>query len=74
MSPENRPTLYNYQPLERLLIEFYDPKELGNQLDEIMSELVEYAGHEMSYNQNLVQRHYLLRLLRNIFWDLKKNG
>jgi hypothetical protein len=74
MSPENRSTLYNYQPLDRLLIELYDPRELGNELDEIMSELVNHAGHEMNYNQSLVQRHYLLRMLRNIFWELKKNG
>jgi hypothetical protein len=67
MTPENKP-LYNYQSLDRLLIEVYDPKELGNELDEIMSELVYLSDGEERHTYH----HLILRTLRDIFWKLEK--
>ena len=67
-------TLYNYKALDTMLTDLYDPKEVGNDLDEFMNDLVNCTGREMHYSQSLVKRHYLLRMLRNIFWELKKNG
>lgn len=64
---------YNYQSLDNLLVNDYDPKELGNELDQIMSDLIDYTGREAHYSQSLVQRHHLLKMLRDIFWELKKN-
>lgn len=72
MIPEK--THYNYHSLDRVLVELYDPKELGNELDDIMSDLVDFTGREVHYSYSLVQRHHLLRELRNIFWELKKNS
>jgi len=68
MSQENHPTLYNYHLLDRLLIEVYDPKELGNELDEIMNELVHLSNGE----ERLTYHHLVLRTLRDIFWKLEK--
>lgn len=65
-------THYNYFPLDRILVELYDPRELGNELDDIMSDLVDFTGREAHYSHSLVQRHHLLRTLRDIFWELKK--
>lgn len=43
MAAENEPYHYDYQALDKFLHQDYDPKELGNQLDEIMSDLVYLA-------------------------------
>ncbi|CAN5501067.1 hypothetical protein BH10BAC4_BH10BAC4_17150 [soil metagenome] len=69
MPPETEPYHYNYQALDRLLTHDYDPKELGNQLDEIMSDLVLYAGKEETYHERLAERH---NILRDILWKLPK--
>jgi hypothetical protein len=73
MAPENQFHRYNYQGLDRLLASDYDPKEIGNQLDEIMSDLVSYAAKDDTYSQTLSERHNILRELRNIFWKLNTN-
>jgi len=64
-------TTHNYEPLDELLNGVYKPEELGNQLDEIMSDLVSYAGKDETYSQVLPQRHFILKELRDIFWKLK---
>lgn len=68
MAPENEPYRYNYQALDKLLSENCDPKELGNQLDEIMSDLVYLARDEDDFGRSLTYHHYTLRQLRDIFW------
>jgi hypothetical protein len=68
MAAENEPYRYNYQALDKLLSENYDPKELGNQLDEIMSDLVYLARDEDDFGRSLTYHHYTLRQLRDIFW------
>jgi hypothetical protein len=64
---------FDYSRLDRFLSKDYDPSELGRQLDETMSDLVNYAGKEDSYCQTLPARHYILRELRDIFLTLKKS-
>lgn len=78
MAAKNEPYRYNYQALDKLLAENYDPKELGNQLDEIlpllklrqasMSDLVYLARDEDDFGRSLTYHHYTLRQLRDIFW------
>jgi hypothetical protein len=67
-------THYNYQRLDNFLSKDTDPKEIGNQLDEIMGDLVNYAGKEEIYSGLLPNRHTILRELRDIFWKLEKNS
>jgi len=74
MATENAPYHYNYQALDRLLKHDYDPKEIGNQLDEIMGDLVRYASKEENYSELLPNRHTILRELRDIFWKLEKSA
>jgi len=62
---------HNYQALEALLTDLYDAQEIGNNLDEIMSDLVSYAGKDETYSQVLPERHMMLKELRDIFWKLK---
>jgi len=64
---------HNYQALDALLTDLYDAQEIGNQLDEIMSDLVSHAGKEETYSQVLPMRHSILRELRDIFWKLKQS-
>jgi hypothetical protein len=72
MTPE-KPYHYNYQRLDNFLSKDTDPEEIGNELDEIMGDLVIYAGKEESYSTLLPNRHTILRELRDIFWSLKKS-
>lgn len=71
MKAKNEP-YYNYQHLDDFLKKDYDPQEIGQQLDETMSDLVNYASKEETYSQVLSQRHHVLRELRNIFWNMNK--
>jgi len=64
---------YNYERLDNHLTKDTDPQEVGNQLDEIMGDLVNYAGKEEIYSTLLPNRHTILRELRDIFWNLKKS-
>ena len=63
---------HNYQALDTLLTNIYDAQEIGNHLDEIMSDLVSYAGKEETYSQVLPERYNVLKELRDIFWKLKQ--
>lgn len=67
MTPE-KPYHYNYQALDKLLKEDYDAKEIGNQIDDIMSELVSHASKDDDYRERQEDHHYLLKRLRDIFW------
>jgi hypothetical protein len=69
---ENTPYRYNYQRLDSHLTKDIYPKEVGDQLDEIMGDLVSYAGKEEVYSTLLPERHNILRELRDIFWKLGK--
>jgi succinate dehydrogenase/fumarate reductase flavoprotein subunit len=73
MATENQPYHYNYQRLDNFLNKDTDPKEIGNELDEIMGDLVNYSGKEEGYRELLPNRHTILRELRDIFWSLKKS-
>lgn len=64
-------THYNYQILDKLLTDDSDPVELGNQLDEIMEALATHATHDGGYHIKLEEHYYILRTLREIFWNLK---
>ena len=70
-TPKTKPR-YNYKALNSLLTEGIDPQSLGNQMDEIMNDLC-YAGRDDDYpGDQLECKYYLLRRLRNIFWELGK--
>ena len=73
MAAEHEPYHYNYQRLDNFLSKDTDPQEIGNELDEIMGDLVNYTGKEESYSELLPNRHNTLRELRDIFWNLKKS-
>lgn len=62
------PYHYDYSRLDQFLKHEYDPKELGNQLDEIMSDLVHLSKEEDDFGRTLSDHHYTLRKLRDIFW------
>jgi len=68
MTAENEPYHYNYQALDKFLFSDYDPKELGNRLDQLMADLVHLARHEEDFGNCLSDHHYTLRRLRDIFW------
>lgn len=68
MTPENPPYTFNYQALDKLLTEDYDPKELGNKFDEMMSELVSHGSLDENYRESQAEHHYILKVLRDIFW------
>lgn len=63
---------FNYTELEELLTTVYFPHDLGNRLDEILCDLVHYAGKEEEYAEQLPNRYYLVKQLRDIFWSLEK--
>ena len=64
---------FDYTQLDHLLKESCLPEEVGNQLDEALNDLVHYSGMADDYCSELPDRYYLLRKLRNIFWNLSHN-
>jgi hypothetical protein len=67
-------TRYNYQLLDQFFIEYFDPEALGSQLDDIMNDLVCYAGCDEGYpSSQLEGRYFILRTLRDLFWELKQS-
>jgi hypothetical protein len=71
---ESKPYNYDYRSLDEFLHRTFDPKEVGNQLDTIMSDLVHLASKEDDFGTSLRDHHYLLKELRDIFWwKLQKN-
>lgn len=70
---ENEPYRFNYGALDKFLSTNFDPKELGNQLDELMSDLVHVSRNEDDFGNALSEHHYILRNLRDIFWALEKS-
>ncbi len=74
MATENKSYHYNYQALDEFLSTSFDPKELGDQLDELMSDLVHVSRDEDDFGNTLSNHHFTLRKLRDIFWwKLPKN-
>jgi hypothetical protein len=69
MATEKEPYYYNYQELDKFLSSQYDPRDLANELDEIMTDLVVYSGWDDRYYLFLEKRFLTLRYLRDIFWD-----
>lgn len=65
------PYHYNYQALDKFLRTDSDPKELGDQLDQLMADLVNVSRNEDDYGKALSDHHFTLRRLRNIFWCLQ---
>jgi len=68
MSTKNHPYRYNYQALDQMLAELYDPKEVGNKLDEIMAEQVLHAAQDEGCRDKLGEHHFFLKMFRDIFW------
>lgn len=74
MTTENEPYRYNYRALDKFLSSNFDPKELGDQLDELMADLVNVSRNEDDFGNQLSDHHFTLRKLRDIFWwKLPKN-
>lgn len=71
MTTENEPYHYDYQELDKFLSTDYDPKGLGDEFDELMSDLVQVSRNEDDFGNTLSNYHYTLRRLRDIFWKLK---
>ena len=67
---EDKAYHYNYTSLDKFLESAYDPKELGNQLDELMADLVNVSRNEDDFGSKLSDHHFTLRQLRDIFWSL----
>jgi hypothetical protein len=63
---------YNYILLDSFLTQDYDPQSVACQLDETMSELVEFGSTDQTYSGILPQRHFFLRSLRNVFLKMEK--
>ena len=73
MAAEHEPYHYNHHRLDDFLKKDYDPAEVGNRLDQIRDRLVELVEHNEVYRESLREDHYLLGMLRDIFWALKKS-
>jgi hypothetical protein len=63
--------LYDYTRLDDFLKNDYDPQEVGDRLDMIMSRLVILVKFDESYHERIAVEHYLLAELRDIFWTLQ---
>lgn len=74
MEDKKKPNHYNYQPLDEFFAKGDDPKAVGNQLDEIMADIVYLARDEDDFGRALTYHHYILRSLRDIFWKLEKQS
>jgi sensor domain CHASE-containing protein len=68
---EKKKQRYDLGRLERWLT-YCTPAQMGNELDEIMTDLVAYSGWDDSY-EFLEKRFFILRQLRDIFWEMEKN-
>lgn len=71
---DKKETHYNYQPLDEFFVKGDDPKSVGNQLDEIMADLVYLSRDEDDFGRTLGYHHFTLRKLRDIFWNLEKQS
>jgi len=58
---------FNYSDLDRFLVQDYDPKTIGDQLDTLMNDLVHLAGEEPDFGLSLREHYYILRHLRDLF-------
>jgi hypothetical protein len=67
------PPHYDFENMNRLLTRDYDPQEIGNELDETLCDLVHYAGKQEDYVQELPDRYFLIKKLRDIFWEMNKS-
>ena len=70
---KSKTTRHSFKALNELLTESAPPEEIGDQMDEIMSDLVTYAGRDDDYpGHELEWKYFILRTLRNIFWEMAK--
>jgi hypothetical protein len=65
---------FNYHDLDRFLVQDYDPRMIGEQLDTLMNDLVHLAGAEPDYGLSLREHYYILRHLRDIFRQIPKSA
>lgn len=68
-----RQARYDFESLDRMLTQECDPKQVGDELDEIMTDLVYLARDEEDFGKRLQEHHHRLRELRDIFWNLKRS-
>jgi hypothetical protein len=66
-----KPPHYDYTRLDSFLKDDYDPQEIGDRLDMIMSRLVILVKFDEGYHERIAGEHYLLSELRDIFWTLQ---
>lgn len=52
------------------LLKVFSAREIGNELDETLCDLVHYAGREEEYAPELANRYFLIRKLRDLFWEM----
>ena len=64
---------YNFAALDRLLADTYDSREIGNGLDQIMSELVKHGRQDEDHHYLLRRSPFGLKRLRDIFWNLPEH-
>lgn len=58
---------YDYRELDRFLAEEHDPQLLGDQLDQLMGDLVYVCRHEADFAGELSDHYFTLRRLRDLF-------
>lgn len=63
-----------YADLDKFLKAGMTARQVGDELDETLCDLVHYAGKEDDYASELPNRYYLIRKLRNIFWEMSKSS
>lgn len=49
-------------------------RQVGDELDETLCDLVHYAAKEDDYVSELPNRYYLIRKLRDVFWEISKSN
>jgi hypothetical protein len=64
----------HYTDLDKFLKTGMTAKQVGDELDETLCDLVHYAGKEDDYVSELPNRYYLIRKLRDIFWQISKTN
>lgn len=63
-----------YTQLDKFLKSGMTARQVGDELDETLCDLVHYAAKEDDYVSELPNRYYLIRKLRDVFWEISKSN